>query len=126
MRNEAHEAGFSIVEVLIAMFLLALVAVALLPALVQGIRLSSEQSAVATATRELNALVEQARQSPTCAGLSSVALSKTVQNGAGGTITTSGAVGTCPAPSKTVRLQLTAVDSSGDPLATTTAIVYVP
>ncbi|WP_169582763.1 MULTISPECIES: type II secretion system protein [Microbacterium] len=118
--------GFSIVEVVIAMFLLAIVAVALMPALFQGIRLSSEQSAVATATRELNALVEEARLSPTCAGLSAVALSKTVEDGSGGSITTSGTVGTCPATSKTVRLHLTAVDSSGDTLATTTAIVYVP
>ena len=118
--------GFSIVEVIIAMFLLAVVAVALLPALVQGIRLSSEQSAVATATRQLNALVEEARESPTCAGLTSVAVTQTVQDGAGGTITTAGTVGTCPATSKTVKLVLTARDSGGDLLATTTAIVYVP
>lgn len=118
--------GFSIVEVLIAMFLLALVAVALLPPLWQGIRYSSQQSAVATATRELNSLVEEAREAPTCAGLTAAALSQTVTDGSGRTFTTSGTVGTCPATSKTVKLALTATDSSGTVLATTTAIIYVP
>jgi prepilin-type N-terminal cleavage/methylation domain-containing protein len=124
--HKPDDRGFSVVEILIAMFLLALVAVSLLPALWQGIQYSSQQSAVATATRELNSLVEEARANPTCASLSSVALAKTVTDGAGRTITTSGSVGTCPAPSKTVTLALTAVDASGGSLATTTAIVYVP
>ena len=124
--DENESGGFSIIEVLIAMFLLAIVAVALLPALFQGVQYSSQQSTVATATRELNALVEEARDTPTCASLSSVAVSKSVTDGAGHTITTSGTVGTCPAVSKTVKLALTAVDSSGTTLATTTAVIYVP
>lgn len=126
MRANAKDGGFSIVEVLIAMFLLALVAVAILPALFEGIRYSAQQSAVATATRELNALVEEAREAPTCAGLSAVALSQSVTDGSGQTITTSGTVGACPALSKTVKLALTAVDASGTTLATTTAVIYVP
>ena len=121
-----EESGFSITEVIVAMFLLAVVAVALLPALWQGVKFSSEQSAVATATRELNALVEEARDAPTCAGLSSVAISKSVTDGGGRTITTSGTVGTCPSVSKTVKLTLTAVSSGGATLATTTAVIYVP
>ncbi|WP_127475545.1 prepilin-type N-terminal cleavage/methylation domain-containing protein [Microbacterium sulfonylureivorans] len=123
---QKDERGFSVVEILIAMFLLALVAVALLPALWQGLRYSSQQSAVATATRELNALVEEARDTPTCPNLSAVAVSKTVTDGAGRTISTSGTVGSCPVTTKTVKLALTAVDSSGTTLATTTAIIYVP
>ena len=61
-RASEVDQGFSIVEVLIAMFLLAIVAVALLPALFQGIQYSSQQSAVATATRQLNALVQEQDQ----------------------------------------------------------------
>ena len=125
-RASEVDQGFSIVEVLIAMFLLAIVAVALLPALFQGIQYSSQQSAVATATRELNALVEEARETPTCTTLSAVAGTNSVTDGAGRTITTSGSVGTCPAVSKTVKISLTAVDTSGTTLATTTAVIYVP
>jgi prepilin-type N-terminal cleavage/methylation domain-containing protein len=125
-RASEVDQGFSIVEVLIAMFLLAIVAVALLPALFQGIQYSSQQSAVATATRQLNALVEEARETPTCTTLSAVAGTNSVTDGAGRTITTSGSVGTCPAVSKTVKISLTAVDTSGTTLATTTAVIYVP
>lgn len=123
---DRHDDGFSIIEVLIAMFLLAIVAVAILPALFQGIQYSSQQSAVATATRELNALVEEARDTPSCATLTAVAVSQSVTDGAGRTITTSGTVGACPAVSKTVKLALSAVDGSGKTLATTTAVIYVP
>ena len=122
----ASDEGFSIIEILISMFLLAIVAMALLPALFQGIQYSSQQSAVATATRELNALVEEARETPTCTALSVVAGTNSVTDGAGRTITTSGSVGTCPAVSKTVKISLTAVDTSGTTLATTTAVIYVP
>ncbi|MBD8023859.1 hypothetical protein [Microbacterium gallinarum] len=122
----ASDAGFSVVEVMIATFLLALVAVALLPALLHGLGYSAQQSAVATATRELNALVEEARETPTCTTLSAVASTNSVTDGAGQTITTSGSVGTCPAVSKTVKISLTAVDTSGTTLATTTAVIYVP
>lgn len=118
--------GFSIVEILIAVFLLAIVAVALLPALWQGLRYSAQQSTVATATRELNALVEEARETPTCPSLSAIALAQNVTDGANRVITTSGVVGSCPAPSKTVKLSLTAIDASGTTLATTTAVIYVP
>lgn len=118
--------GFTLVEIVIATFLLAIVAVALLPALWSGITHSSRQSATATATRELNALIETARDSATCAGLSAVALNRQVEDGAGGVITTSGVVGTCPATSKTVKLALTATDVTGRTLATATAIIYVP
>ncbi|WP_347978807.1 type II secretion system protein [Microbacterium sp. ProA8] len=62
----ADAAGFSLVEVVIAMFLLGIIAVAILPALWQGITYSSQQSAVATATRHLNGLIEQARQDAAC------------------------------------------------------------
>lgn len=62
----ADAAGFSLVEVVIAMFLLGIIAIAILPGLWQGIRYSSEQSAVATATRHLNSLIEEARDDPAC------------------------------------------------------------
>ncbi len=126
MKIHQTDEGFTLVEIVISTFLLAIVAVALLPALWSGIMHSSRESARATATRELNALVETARDSATCAGLTSVAVNRQVEDGAGGVISTSGVVGTCPAVSKTVKLALTAKDVSGRTLATATAIIYVP
>ncbi|WP_193597247.1 type II secretion system protein J [Microbacterium sp. YJN-G] len=75
------EDGFGLVEVVIAMFLLGIVAVAILPVLWSGIQQSSRQSATATATRELNALIEQARDGQTCAALDSAAATKTLHAG---------------------------------------------
>ena len=71
MRSRS-DAGFSLVEVVIAMFVLGLIAVMLLPALITGIRTSADQSAVATATRRLSAIVEEGRQNPSCSGLEQV------------------------------------------------------
>lgn len=118
--------GFSLVEVIIAMFLLAVIALAILPALVQGMRLSSEQSATATATRELNALVEQARDNPTCTNLHAVSASRTVTDGAGRDITTVGTVEGCPGRGITATVELTAVSASGDTLSRVSGIVFVP
>ena len=126
MERVDGDVGFSLVEVIIAMFLLGLVAVALLPALYQGLAISSEQSAIATATRHLNAMVEQARQSPICADLSALVSEKVVEDGSGGSITTSGSIGTCPSTTHTVQLDLTATNSSGDEIAKTSAIIFVP
>lgn len=124
--RSTRENGFGLVEVVIAMFLLLIIAVALLPALVNGIKYSSQQSAKATATRHINALVEQARDTPTCAGLANAASSRTI-SGPGSTtlFTSAGTVGTCTAGSA-VTLRLMATAPSGLVLATASALVYIP
>ncbi|MEN8603079.1 type IV pilus modification PilV family protein [Microbacterium rhizosphaerae] len=123
MRKPDDE-GFGLVEVIIAFFLLAIIAVAILPALVNGIRFSAAQSTVATATRHLNGLVEEARTTPTCATLVSVATPATFTDGRGKTITSSGTVGTC-ASGSAVSLDLKAAQG-GVTLASVNALVYVP
>jgi prepilin-type N-terminal cleavage/methylation domain-containing protein len=77
MRDRGVEAaGFSLVEVVIAMFLLGIIAVALLPPLWNGLLFSTQQSSTATATRHLNTVVEQARSmDATCSSLVSFAAS---------------------------------------------------
>lgn len=71
--DRSSASGFSLVEVIIAMFILGMIALALLPALIQGLQYSTQQSAVATATRQLNALIEVARDAQTCAALNGLA-----------------------------------------------------
>ncbi|MGH1525679.1 type IV pilus modification PilV family protein [Leifsonia sp. L25] len=60
-RSAADEGGFGIAEVLVAMFLLAVIAVAIIPILVQGLRLSVQNATVATATQLANQQIEQVR-----------------------------------------------------------------
>jgi len=130
MRDRSTDAaGFSLVEVVIAMFILGLVAIALLPALINGLRYSSEQSSVATATRQLNAIVEDVRQGqPTCDDVAALAASQTFEDGAGRNYMTSGSAGQCIECSisggAAISLNLTA-QQNGRTLARVSALVYV-
>ena len=119
--------GFGLVEVVVAMFLLAMVAVALMPALIQGIRYASAESTVATATRHLNGLVEEARANPSCTALDAVVAPATFTDGRGATLTSKARSGTydCDA-SPLVKLDLVVTDASGLEIAGVIALVYVP
>lgn len=116
--------GFGLVELIIAMFLLALITVALIPALYNGLIYSSRQSTTATATRQLNTLVEQARQTHTCSAVVSAAATQTFSDGAKQAFTTSGTY-RCTAGS-VATLNLTAKDSGNRTLASVNALVYIP
>ncbi|MBD3940681.1 type II secretion system protein [Microbacterium sp. NEAU-LLC] len=125
----ADAAGFSLVEVIIAMFVLGIIALALLPALINGIQYSSQQSTVATATRQLNAIVEDLRHGqPTCADVINAGATQTFQDGARRDFTVSGAPGECTmcpiAGGEAISLDLTA-ERGGRTLARVSALVYV-
>lgn len=65
-----RDAGIGLVEILVAMFLLALVAVAFLPLLINSLQLSIRNSTVATATQILNAELDALVATPaTCAAV---------------------------------------------------------
>ena len=120
--------GFSLVEVVIAMLILGLIAVALIPPVWQGLQLSSKQSTVATATRQLNALVEQMRDNPACTNLSAVATPKKFRDGAvvAGNpydFQTATVAFTCSSKAL-VPIQITATDMAGTVVATVTARVF--
>ncbi|KGJ82349.1 hypothetical protein GY21_00845 [Cryobacterium roopkundense] len=54
------DAGFGLIEIAVSMFLLALLAVAFLPFLVQGVRQSSANGTLATGTQLVNKEMENA------------------------------------------------------------------
>ena len=127
--RDLDSAGFSLVEVVIAMFILGIIAIALLPGLVQGIRFSAEQSQVATATRQLNAAVERARDGGSCAALNAAATAAKYRNGS---LVTSGAydyqtsaIGYSCSPKTLVRLALKAETVDGVVLARVNAEIFV-
>ena len=126
MRERGPDAsGLSLVEVIIAMLLLAIVAVAILPALWQGLVVSSKQSSTASATRYMNSLVEQARETHTCAYLVSIAGLPPKVDGRGVELTTSETTVTGCGTGKTATLTVV-VEGDGDVLASTTALILVP
>lgn len=141
MRERGDEAkGFSLIEVVIAMVLLGIIAIALLPALWQGIQLSSGQSAAATATRHLNSIVESGREAADCTSLVALITSPpSVQDGSGGAIIVSASLrdsagvavdqvrcdSATPPRNVTLSLALSARDAGGDLLAQATALILV-
>jgi prepilin-type N-terminal cleavage/methylation domain-containing protein len=66
------DAGFSLIEIVVSMFILALFAVALLPLLVQGLKQSSQTATIASAIQLANGQLDLARaQASTCTALGS-------------------------------------------------------
>ena len=63
------DAGFSLVEVIVAMVLLGILAVVTLPFFITGFRVSADDGARTTATDQISATLEQLRAKPDCADL---------------------------------------------------------
>jgi len=91
-----EESGFGMIEIVISMFLLALLAIAFLPLLVQGVQQSSSNATLATATQLVNDEMELARSRTTCTSLTTT--SYTVTDPRGVTLQVARTVGgSCPA-----------------------------
>ena len=64
------EHGFGMIEIVVSMFLIALIAIAFIPVLIQGVRISVANTSVATATQLVSQDMERARARGTnCAEL---------------------------------------------------------
>ncbi len=98
MDGRSRDSGFGLVEVVVAVALLGFLAIAILPVLITGLALTIDQSAKATATRAVNAVVERARVTPTCANLTDLkATPPPVADGRGRALLTSITFTGCPA-----------------------------
>jgi type II secretory pathway pseudopilin PulG len=72
--GHVFEEGIGLIEVIIAMFLLAILAVALLPAVAGMVNVSAKNSLLATANQGVNQMLERARSvGNTCAALNPLA-----------------------------------------------------
>jgi len=120
--------GFTMIEIVISLMLFALLAVSLLPVLIQGQQLASRQAAEATATRQISALVDSVRANPTCSQVSSLIGSTSYTDGTGRaftvTTTVSPSIGSCTS-NMTVTLSFSAANT-GATLSSATALVYLP
>jgi len=69
-RPSSDDSGFTLIEIVVSMFILGLLALSLIPLLIQGIKQSAQSAAVASATQLVNSQLDLARaQSPTCSGV---------------------------------------------------------
>lgn len=123
-----RDEGFGLVEVIVAIFILGLLAVALLPMIWTGLRIAVEQSTVATATQAVSSVIEDARTQAS-AGCDALPVSRTVTDGRGDPLTLTGVVvDGCSGVvgPVAVRYTATAVNAAGDQLATATTRIYLP
>jgi prepilin-type N-terminal cleavage/methylation domain-containing protein len=112
--NTQHDAGlraddgFGLVEVIVSMVILAVIAIAFLPVLIQGMKQSVANSTLATATQLVNEKLQLAQASgPTCSNVSLVAGQEDFIDEYGVTIRVVTTVGTCPVAVGTIEVAVT-------------------
>lgn len=137
-RATSDDSGFTLVEIVVSIVILGLLAVAILPALVIGLKVTADQSGRASVNRHLSTLVDQARSyaAPTCVNLSDIALhSPDFYDGRNRRYTVSGSVVDSSStaadpvackPGSAARLELTMKTDAGQTVASVTALVFVP
>jgi prepilin-type N-terminal cleavage/methylation domain-containing protein len=128
LNPRAGDRGFGLIEVLVSMFLLGVIAVAIIPVLVQGLRLSATNAGLAAATQLANQQIEQVRGATSCAAITPATVTATTQ---GIPLRAARTVGTtCPSASSgypttvKVSVSVTRTDTSAV-LASASTLVFV-
>jgi type II secretory pathway pseudopilin PulG len=121
------DAGFGLIEVVVSMFLLALLAIAFAPVLISSIQASAANTTTATATQLVNERMQIAQSSgPVCATVAGLVGSVTLIDSRDVEIEVTTTVGACPAGIGTVRIESVAVRADTDEeLARASTLVYV-
>jgi prepilin-type N-terminal cleavage/methylation domain-containing protein len=131
MRKSSGDDGFSLVEVIIAMFLLAVLSLAVLPLLIGATQLSVVNKDLAAATAFANAQLAPVRDAfpvnavtpRTCSSLTAYAATN-VAGPAGSGLLASTAIGSCPATYPgTVAVTVTVADSDGTIVSVPTRVL---
>ncbi|MGO4534651.1 type IV pilus modification PilV family protein [Leifsonia sp. 2MCAF36] len=128
--ERSKDEGFTLIEVLIAMLLIAILSLALLPSLVGILKASVRNVSVATATQFVNRNLVDARTiGTTCAAIQSygAAVIGPLTDDRGVTFSTTRSVGVCPATYPgTVKVTVTVMSSNSlQAVATGSTLVIV-
>lgn len=122
------EAGFSLVEVIVAMVLLGILATVTLPFFITGIRVTADDSATTTATARVGALLEQARTEPVCARLQALAAANQgapFADAHGRRLKLTMDPPVCTGTPAAVTVSVRATDAAGTTLSRASTIIYV-
>jgi hypothetical protein len=124
--DDESDTGFGIIEIVVALFLLALISVAVLPILVQGMRLSATNATIAAATQLANQQIELVRSQTSCGAIVPATVTTTSQ---GVSLKASRTVGgSCPASGYpiTVPVSVSVIRTdTGASLAKASTLVFV-
>ena len=122
----SSEDGFGLIEIVISMFLLALLAMAFLPVLAQGLKQSAANATLATATQLVQQSIEGARSQTTCSAI--LAESSSVPDARGISVTIARTVGACPLIGYPTTVPVTVTvtqNDTGAVLSTAKTLVFV-
>ncbi len=127
--NRRSDAGFGLVEIVVSMLVLALLALALIPLLVQSLQLTARNAAIAAGVQYANDVLQAAhRESPDCAAVEALAGTQTFE-ARGVPISVTTTVGSCPADASdplTVKVHSLATRTdTNDMLADVSTLVFV-
>lgn len=131
--REGHDAGIGLIEIVVAMMILALLAIAVLPMLVQGVRTSSKNATLATASQLAGQDIDLVRTlSADCASVSAFddGPSRIAADARGVALEIRRSVGACPAAADypgvvRVTILVATVDAPATVLATATTLVLL-
>ncbi len=126
-RQWGAEDGVGIIEIVIALLLLAILAVSLVPVLLNGLKQATSNATLATATQLANDELERARSWVKCSELDPASL--TVTDARGVQLTLTSTVGSCsPSPenpvSVPVQVTVTRLDT-GVVVTSTTTYLFI-
>lgn len=121
------DAGLGLIEIVISMFLLALLALAFAPVLITSLQASTRNTTLATATQLVNERMQIAQASgPACSAVASIAGDASLTDARGVVITVRTEVAECPVGVGTVAVSSSAVRAdTGETLATASTLVFV-
>lgn len=124
----SEEAGIGLIEVVVSMFILALIALSILPLLAQGLTQSAKNSSIASATQFVSERLDFPRGvTDTCASVAGRAGTETRADARGNPLTLVSVAGACPTSYPgTVSFTTTATRTgTTTALASATILVYV-
>lgn len=118
--------GFGLVEIVISMFMLAILAMLFLPLLIQGLKQSAANTTLATATMLVNEQVRLAHtKSPICTDVEQLEKTDTFDDPRDVPIEITTIVGECPAGDGTVSVTVEAVHGETDQVLTSAATLVL-
>jgi type II secretory pathway pseudopilin PulG len=128
-RSDTHtsDTGLGLMEIVISMLMLAILAIAFLPLLVQGLKLSAQNTTLATATQLVAERMQLAQNAgPVCANVAALESVSTFTDSRGIQLQVTTTTGLCEANTRTLSVSTSVVRlDTVETIASASTLVYV-
>lgn len=125
--TETSDAGLGLMEIVVSMFMLAILAIAFLPLLVEGLKASAQNSTLATATQLVSESMQLAQAAgPVCANVAARGGVTTLTDSRGVVLEVTTVTGICAANTTTLPVSTAVVRlDTNETITSASTIVYV-